>query len=43
MKAIIWTDVLQALVMFIGLFAGLIQGCLEELKRKRNEFCFRIN
>jgi Na+/proline symporter len=26
MKAVIWTDVLQALVMFVGLFLTIIQG-----------------
>jgi Na+/proline symporter len=27
MKAVIWTDVLQALVMFVGLLSAIIQGC----------------
>ena len=26
LKAVIWTDVLQALIMFIGLLAAIIQG-----------------
>jgi len=26
MKAVIWTDVIQAVVMFVGLLAALIQG-----------------
>jgi Na+/proline symporter len=26
MKAVIWTDVLQAVVIFIGLLAAMIQG-----------------
>ncbi|CAF4747788.1 unnamed protein product, partial [Rotaria sp. Silwood1] len=28
MKAVIWTDVLQALVILVGLLASIIQGCL---------------
>lgn len=26
MKAVIWTDVLQAIIMFVGMLAGIIQG-----------------
>jgi Na+/proline symporter len=26
MKAVIWTDVLQAIVIFVGLLAAIIQG-----------------
>lgn len=29
MKAVIWTDVLQTVVIFIGLFAAIIQGFIE--------------
>ena len=31
MKAVIWTDVLQATVMFIGLFAVITQGSVMTL------------
>lgn len=27
MKAVIWTDVLQAVVILVGLLAAIIQGC----------------
>jgi hypothetical protein len=37
MKAVIWTDVLQALVMFVGLLAALIQGCTQIFNEKINE------
>ena len=26
MKAVIWTDVLQTVIMFVGMLAGIIQG-----------------
>ncbi|XP_070558796.1 sodium-dependent multivitamin transporter-like [Ptychodera flava] len=29
MKAVIWTDVLQSLIMFSGLLAVIIQGCID--------------
>jgi Na+/proline symporter len=35
MKAVIWTDVLQALVMFVGLLSAIIQGCKWIFKRKK--------
>lgn len=28
MKAVMWTDTLQALVMFMGMLAVIIQGCM---------------
>ena len=27
MKAVIWTDVLQAAIMFVGILSAIIQGC----------------
>ncbi|GBO34416.1 Sodium-dependent multivitamin transporter [Araneus ventricosus] len=29
MKAVLWTDVFQAILMFLGIFAVLIKGCLD--------------
>ena len=29
MKAVIWTDVLQAAVMFVGILSAIIQGLIE--------------
>jgi hypothetical protein len=36
MKAVIWTDVLQALIMFVGLLAAIIQGCKKIFNNKTN-------
>ncbi len=36
MRAVIWTDVLQALVMLVGLLAAIIQGCKRILKKKNS-------
>lgn len=33
MKAVMWTDVFQTIIMFVGLLASVIQG--EELKCMR--------
>ncbi len=35
MRAVIWTDVLQTLVMLTGLLATIIQGC--KMKFKKHE------
>ena len=40
MKAVIWTDVLQALVMLIGLLSAIIQGILRWLNRIRINHVF---
>ena len=29
MKAVLWTDTFQSIMMIIGLLATLIQGCIE--------------
>jgi Na+(H+)/acetate symporter ActP len=34
MKAVIWTDVLQALVIIVGLLAAIIQGCKMRYQRE---------
>jgi len=43
MKAVIWTDVLQAVVIIVGLLAAIIQGSTiiaRKIKRK-NVFAFQ--
>jgi len=30
MKAVMWTDTLQVLIMYAGVLAGIIQGCIEQ-------------
>jgi len=30
MKAVMWTDTLQAIIMYAGILAGIIQGCIEQ-------------
>ena len=44
MKAVIWTDVLQTLVMLTGILAAIIQGC-EKIFNKINgsKFIFRFH
>jgi Na+/proline symporter len=37
MKAVIWTDVLQAIVILVGLLAAIIQGWKND---QRNIFSF---
>ena len=36
MKAVMWTDVFQTIVMFVGLLASVIQG-------RQPDRCYRIN
>jgi hypothetical protein len=36
MKAVIWTDVLQASIMLVGLLAAIIQGCKRILKKNNS-------
>ena len=38
MKAVIWTDVLQALVILVGLLATIIQGCRMKRQASTNMF-----
>ncbi len=42
MKAVIWTDVLQALVMLVGLLSAIIQGdqIISKTSRSRTIFIF---
>jgi hypothetical protein len=37
MKAVIWTDVLQAVVIFIGLLAAMIQGYKMTLQKNKSK------
>ena len=36
MKAVIWTDVLQAVVILVGLLATIIQGSKKNYLRRTN-------
>ncbi len=42
MKAVIWTDVLQALIMLVGLISVIIQGdqMISKISRSRRIFIF---